>query len=133
MALTSSQGNDFGIAGARKVSIKRTRGGSGDNKLDSSVLSIPHGCRRTYEDGLTDNGAYEDGSGGTSTPSPGFVMTVTVETLGNPPAAGTIMSFEGTECKCSESQKDANVGALASGTATFTSDFDPNATDPADC
>lgn len=126
MPVTSSQGNTFGYPNARKVSIKKSRGGTSDNRLDSSTLSIPHGCARTYEDGLPDTG------GGSNNPD-GIVVTATVEVLGSPPAAGTTASFGGKTCKCTESQTDSNVGALLTGTATFTSDYDPDATDPANC
>lgn len=120
MALTSSQGNTYGISGARKVSIKKTRSGSATQKLDSSTLGIAHGGCRTYEDGLADNGPNPSNGG--------VVVTVTVETLGAPPAAGTTKSFDGVTCLCTESSQEANAGALATGTATFTSDYDANAT-----
>lgn len=114
MPLTTSQGNAYGITGATKVSIKKTRASGGDNKLDSSTLALAHGSARTYEDGLTDNGPTGEG----------IVVTATVEFLGGTkPAVGSTKEFDGVTCKCIDSELSNEAGALVKGTANYTSDF----------
>lgn len=111
---TSSQGNNLGITGATKVSIKSTASRSGStNRLDSSTLSITHGGDRTYEDGLTDLGAN-----GT-----GVVVTVSASGYGSKPAVGSTVSVGGVSCKCTESSDESNVGELAGWSASYTSEF----------
>lgn len=115
MPLTSSQGNAYGITGATKVTIKKTRSsGAGDNKLDASTLALAHGSARVYEDGLPDNG-----SGGT-----GIVVTAAVEFIGSTkPAVGSTGTFGGVTCKCIDSEISNEAGALVKGVANYTSDF----------
>jgi hypothetical protein len=111
----TSQGDDFGISGAIKVTIKSSRGDAAGNKLDSSDLSLAHGSSRTYEDGLEDNSS---GGGG-------IVTTVAVEFLADtPPATGDIASFDGVDCKCIDVEITHEAGELVKGTANYTSDYD---------
>jgi hypothetical protein len=113
MPLTSSQGNAYGIAGATKVTIKKTRSTS-DNKLDASTLSLAHGSDRVYEDGLTDNGPGGEG----------ITVTVAVEFLGDTaPAVGSTNTFGGVLCKCIDAEISNEAGALVKGVANFTSDY----------
>jgi len=118
MTLTSSQGNAYGITGATKVTIKKARASSpGDNKLDSSTLSIDHGGERTYEDGLIDNGPQGSTNGG-------IVTTVAVEFLDEPSmSAGDTEMFDGVECKCIDVETTNEAGVLVKGVANYTSDF----------
>lgn len=117
MPLTSSQGNAYGITGATKVTIKKTRAASaGEGKLDASTLALPHRSKRIYEDGLEDNGPNGSANGG-------VIVTAAVEFLGAGPAAGEKKTFSGTECKCLDSEITNEAGALVKGVANFTSDF----------
>ena len=111
----SSQGQDYGISGAYKISIKKTRASSGQSKNDISDLSIVNGGERVYEDGLED-----PGQGGSAD---GITTTVTVSTYGQPPATGDEIAFDGVNCKCVESETTNDTGKPVEGTATFTSDF----------
>lgn len=111
--VASSQGTSL-IAGARKISIKQSRA-STTSKLDASILSLPHGSDRVYEDGLTDKGA----SGETD----GITVTVSAEGLGSPPGAGATVNAGGKECKCIESSTDSNAGELQAWSASYTSDY----------
>jgi hypothetical protein len=115
--LTSSQGNAYGISGATKVTIKKTRASSAsDNKLDASTLSLAHGSDRVYEDGLADNGPNGSANGG-------VIVTAAVEFLGSGPEAGDTATFGGVECKCIDSEITNEAGALVKGVANFTSDY----------
>jgi hypothetical protein len=114
---TSSQGNSL-IAGATKISIKGSRSSkAGDNKLDSSTLSLAHGSYRTYEDGLVDLGPSGDADG--------IVYTATANGYGTPPGAGATLSYGGKTLYCTESSEDASVGELMGWSASYTSDYTP--------
>lgn len=119
MPLTTSQGVSFpGVTGATKVTIKRSRGSAGNNKLDSSTLAIAHGGNRTYENGLTDNGPNGGG---------GIVTTAAVEFLASTkPAVGSIVSYDDVDLKCVDSELTDSVGELKKGTANYTSDYTPD-------
>lgn len=114
MPLTSSQGNDLGIAGATRITIRAAVSREA-NKLDSSDLSIAHLGDRTYEDGLTDLGPNETGQ----------VVTVTASGLGTKPALGDTVSAMGETCYCTESTEENSVGELQAWSATYTSDYTP--------
>ena len=113
MSYTSSQGNSL-ISGATKVSMKASRSGNANTKLDSSTLSLAHGSTRTYEDGLADLG-----SGGSTD---GITVTVSASGLGTKPAVGSTVSAFGKTCKCTESTQEADAGALAAWSASYSSD-----------
>lgn len=118
MPLTSSQGNAYGIPGATKVAIKTTRSskpGDSKSKLDASTLEIATGGDRVYEDGLEDPGQTDS--------EDGIVTTATVDFLGEGPALGSVISFDGVDCKCTEREISNDAGELVKGTAMFTSDF----------
>lgn len=112
---TSSQGLSFpGVSGARKITIKKSRSSGANSKLDASTLAIAHGGNRVYEDGLTDNGGNSNG---------GITVTAAVEFLGSGPGAGGIVSWNGTDLKCIDSETTNEAGALVSGVANYTSDY----------
>jgi len=117
MGFISSQGFDaFGLTSLKKASVKVSRVGNKVKKIDASTLDIPHGGERVYEDGLPDAG-----------PTPGddgIVVTLDVECFGVPPEEGDFVTVKGKVCRCMESTTDADVGVLAGGSASFTSDYD---------
>ena len=113
MSLLSSQGNDFGIAGAYKITIKQSR--SPNKRNDVSTLDIEDGGHRAYEDGLEDNGP--------SGTNDGIIVTATVNTYGEPPAKGSIISLKGKDCKVMESETINDAGKPVEGVATLTSDY----------
>jgi hypothetical protein len=117
-APTSSQGVTFpGVTGATKVTVKKSRNKTAKSRLDASTLALATGAERVYEDGLADNGA-----GGTA----GVITTATVEFLGTTkPVAGSVLTYGGTDLKCTESESSDAAGELKKGTATYTSDFVP--------
>ena len=114
-AVLSSQGQDFGISNAYKISIRTSRAGASSAKNDVSTLSIAHGGDRVYEDGLEDPGP----SGSTD----GITVSVTVNTRGAPPAKGDLKTFLGKECKCTESEVVNDAGKPVEGVAVYSSDF----------
>lgn len=110
----SSQGNSP-VTGCTKVSIKTARAAVTASKLDASTLDLDDGDDRVYVDGLPDAGP---------TPSTtGLIVTATLEGFGTKPAVGSTLTFAGETCKCTDSTDDANVGALAKWSASYTSDF----------
>lgn len=114
---TSSQGLSL-ISGARKISMKASRGaggGGGNNRLDASTLSLAHGSLRVYEDGLPDGGAQPG--------SNGVTVTVSADGIGSPPAVGATITAMGLTCKCTESSIESSVGELQAWSASYTSDY----------
>jgi hypothetical protein len=114
-AILSSQGQNFGIQNAYKISIKSSRPSPSSSGLDASTLAIPHGGDRVYEQGLFDPGP----NGGTD----GITVTATVNTWGDPPAKGDTKTFKGKTCKCTKSEIVNDSGKLREGLAEYTSDF----------
>lgn len=118
MPLTSSQGYAYGITGATKVAIKHTRSskpGDSNSQLDASTLEIATGGDRVYEAGLEDPGQTNS--------EDGIVTTATVDFLGDGPALGDVIEFDGVDCKCIEVEVSNDAGELVKGTAMFTSDY----------
>lgn len=118
--VTSSQGfSAFGVSNAKKVSVKKARSTGGGSaatpKLDASTLAIAHGGTKVYEDGLDDPG--------NTTSSDGIVVTATIEVFGTPPSAGSTISVGGATLKCTDSTTTNDVGALRTGTASYTSEY----------
>lgn len=114
----SSQGVSFGgVAGVRKLTIKKSRSKPGDNKLDASTLAIPHGGNRVYEDGIPDNGPNGSANGG-------ITVTAALEILAaSVPSTGSTVSRSGVTLKCMDSELTNDFGALKQGVANYTSDY----------
>ncbi len=119
MSLVSSQGQSIGVAGATKITIKKSRSAASpsDNRLDASTLALAHGAFRVYEAGLPDNGPNGSSSGG-------ITVTIAVDFKGSPkPAVGSTVSRGGVTLKCIDSELTNDAGALQMGTANYTSDY----------
>jgi hypothetical protein len=86
---------------------------SSSNRLDASTLDLEVGAGRVYVDGLPDPGAGAVG---------GITTTITCSFLtAAAPAAGTVYTIGGIDCRCTESEVEYAVGELVKGTATFVS------------
>ena len=114
-SVLSSQGQDFGISNAYKITIRTARSSASTARNDVSTLSLADGSDRVYEDGLED-----PGPGGSTD---GITVTVTVNTRGAPPAKGDEKTFKGKACKCTESETVNDAGRPVEGVAVYSSDF----------
>jgi hypothetical protein len=85
---------------------------SSANRLDASTLALSVGSDRVYVDGLPDSGA-----GAVS----GSTTTITVSYFGTPPTAGDVITYAGSDYKCTEAEQEYAVGELVKGTATYVS------------
>jgi len=114
---TPAQGNapTLPVSDLTNVKVKQTGidTTSSNNRLDASTLALEVGADRVYVDGLPDSG------GGAVD---GVTTTITCSFLtAAAPAAGTVYTIDGIDCRCTETEVEYAVGELVKGTATFVS------------
>jgi hypothetical protein len=117
MAITPSQGFDFaGIGGLTSAKVKYSRPDPWGQRLESSTLDLEAGDTRTYELGLTD--------GGPSAPDGITVVATLAGMSGTAPSIGDVVTYDGFQMRCTDSEEEDAVGELHKWSATF-STFTP--------